>query len=181
MLALIQDGVVVAYPYTVAAFRVDHPRVGLPAQPTTTQLEEVGLFPVLPSAAPSDSIDLVWEEAPPVLVNGVWTQQWVSRPAGPQEIAQRQQEIRDRITRRVQQRLDDFARTRGYDDIVSACSYATSTHAKYGPEGRYCVTAREETWDVMFSIEAQVQSGLRPIPLTYEEIESELPVLAWPV
>ena len=88
--------------------------------------------------------------------------------------------IGDAITERVQERLDAFARTRGYDNIVSACSYATSTHPKYGPEGRYCVAVREQTWDTLFVIEADVIAGERPMPRCYEDIESELPVLAWP-
>jgi hypothetical protein len=90
------------------------------------------------------------------------------------------EQIRDEITTAVQARLDTFARTRGYDDIVSACSYATSSHPRYGPEGRYCVSAREETWDAMFAIEAQVLAGVRPLPAGYAEIEPELPPLVWP-
>lgn len=81
----------------------------------------------------------------------------------------------------VQLRLDIFAQTRGYDNIVSACSYATSQHQKYGPEGRYCVAAREQTWDALFAIEAEVTAGTRPLPSGYEEIKAELPALVWPV
>jgi len=90
------------------------------------------------------------------------------------------EEIKDEITAAVQARLDDFAQGRGYDNIVSACSYATSQHHKYGPEGRYCVSAREQTWDALFAIEAEVVAGTRPMPTGYDDIESELPPLVWP-
>lgn len=96
------------------------------------------------------------------------------------ETAERQQQIKTEITAAVQDRLDAFARTRGYDDIVSACSYATSTHPRYGAEGRYCVAVREQTWDAMFAIEADVLAGTRPMPAGYEDIEPELPALVWP-
>lgn len=91
------------------------------------------------------------------------------------------EEIKDEITAAVQSRLDAFAQGRGYDNIVSACSYATSQHPKYGPEGRYCVSAREQTWDALFAIEAQVIAGTRPMPAGYEDIEADLPALVWPV
>lgn len=88
---------------------------------------------------------------------------------------------REEIAAEVQDRLDAFARTRGYDTIISACSYAVSQHPKYGVEGRYCVTAREQTWDALFAIEAQVTAGTRPLPSGYDEIKAELPALVWPV
>ena len=170
------------YPYSVAQLRRDNPGTSFPANPSDALLAEWGVFLVTPvDPPPHDVLTETLTEGAPIEIGGGWFQTWTVQPASPQEIVARQEAIRDAMTARVQQRLDDFARTRGYDNIVSACSYATSQHAKYGPEGRYCVQTREDTWDVMFSIEAQVQAGLRPIPMSYEEIESELPVLEWPV
>jgi hypothetical protein len=83
------------------------------------------------------------------------------------------------LTAAIQKRLDDFARTRGYDGILSACTYATSTNAKFSAEGQYCVTARDATWAKCYEIMAAVQAGTRPMP-TLETIMLELPVLAWP-
>ena len=79
----------------------------------------------------------------------------------------------------ARQRLDDFARTRNYDNILSACTYATSTVAKFCAEGQYCVDARDATWNACYVILADVQAGTRPMP-TLEQIMSELPVLEWP-
>ena len=80
----------------------------------------------------------------------------------------------------VQARLDEFARTRSYDGILSACSYATSTNAKFSAEGQYCVSARDETWETCYAIIAEVESGKRTMP-TLGEIMAELPALIWPV
>jgi hypothetical protein len=80
----------------------------------------------------------------------------------------------------TQTRLDDFAKTKGYDGIISACSYATSD-SKYGAEGRYCVSAREATWDALFQLMADVQAGTKPMPGSVEEVMETLPVLEWPV
>ena len=84
-----------------------------------------------------------------------------------------------RLSDQVQGRLDRFAATRGYDNIMSACTYATST-SKYGDEGRYCVSAREATWDAMFAGLAEIEAGTRSMPTSYAEIEPLLPVLEWP-
>jgi len=80
---------------------------------------------------------------------------------------------------KVQSRLDAFARTRGYDGILSACTYATSTNPKFATEGQYCVQARDATWAKCYEILNAVQAGDRPVP-TWEELEAELPVLQWP-
>ena len=79
----------------------------------------------------------------------------------------------------VQQHLDDFARTLGYDGIMSACTYATSTVPKFNAEGQYAVEARDATWAKCYEVLAAVEAGSRPMP-TLEELLTELPVLTWP-
>lgn len=83
------------------------------------------------------------------------------------------------FTNAIQQRLDDFARTRNYDNALSCASYATSTNSKFAAEGQYIVEARDATWAVGYQILDDVMSGKRPMP-TWEEVEAELPALAWP-
>ena len=84
------------------------------------------------------------------------------------------------FTAAIQARLDDFARTRNYDDILSAASYATSTMAKFKTEGQYAVEARDATWAKGYVIMDDVLAGRRPMP-TLEEVLAELPALSWPV
>ena len=88
--------------------------------------------------------------------------------------------IRTEIMDGVQRYLDDFARTKTYDSILSACTYATSLVPKFAAEGQYCVSARDTCWGVVAQIEAEVLAGTRPVPTGFEEIKPELPVLAWP-
>lgn len=84
------------------------------------------------------------------------------------------------IVRQTQDRLDAFAQTRGYDGILSACTYATSTVDKFRNEGTYCVEARDATWRKLYEVLAEVEAGTRPAPNSYTDIEPELPPLTWP-
>lgn len=90
------------------------------------------------------------------------------------------EEIIAEFTAKIQARLDAFARTRGYDGILSAATYATSTVPKFKAEGQYAVEARDATWTKCYEILNAVQAGQRPVP-TLEELLAELPVLEWPV
>ena len=91
------------------------------------------------------------------------------------------EQIQQAITTATQQRLDDFVRTRGYDGIMSACTYATSTNVKFAAEGQYCVEARDATWATLYQMLDAVLAGTRPMPSGYAAIEAELPALVWPV
>lgn len=83
-------------------------------------------------------------------------------------------------TAKVQARLDDFAKTRNYDSMLSACTYATSTVPRFAQEAAYCVDMRDATWSTCYGIVAAVKAGNRPMP-TWAQIESELPALSWPI
>jgi uncharacterized protein (DUF39 family) len=82
----------------------------------------------------------------------------------------------------VEKRLDDFAKEKKYANIVSACSYATSSNKIFSAEAAYCVKMRDETYakcyELINDILPKVQEGLREIP-TWEEIEAQLPRLSW--
>ena len=181
MYALTQNNQAICCPYDAADLRRDNPGTSFPAVPTDALLAEWGVFPVTATTPPAfDPPTQKLVEELPANIGGTWTQVWSVVALTADELAAKQQQVREEIAVRVQERLDAFARTRGYDNIVSACSYATSAHAKYGPEGRYCVAARESTWDALFAIEADVIAVNRPMPAGYEDIEAELPALVWP-
>jgi len=91
-----------------------------------------------------------------------------------------QEQIIASLTAQIQKRLDDFAKTRNYDGILSACTYATSTVPKFATEGQYCVQARDATWATGYALMDEVLAGTRPVPSSIADIESELPALAWP-
>ena len=97
-------------------------------------------------------------------------------PPTPEEEAAAQQAA---FTAAIQARLDDFARTRNYDNALSCASYATSTNPKFAAEGQYIVAARYATWAKGYEILNAVLAGDRPMP-TLEEVMAELPPLVWP-
>jgi len=76
--------------------------------------------------------------------------------------------------------LDNFAKSAGYDSILSACTYATSAVPKFAKEGQYCVTARDTTWSKAYEVLTQVQAGTIAVP-TEAEFIAMLPVLVMPV
>lgn len=88
--------------------------------------------------------------------------------------------IQNEVIQRVQQQLDAFAQTRGYDGILSASTYATSAVPKFAAEGQCAVAARDATWAALYTLLADVQAGTTPMPASYSDVEPLLPVLAWP-
>ena len=83
------------------------------------------------------------------------------------------------FTYAIQAHLDNFARTRNYDGILSAATYATSTVPKFRAEGQYAVEARDATWAKGYEIMGAVMAGQRAMP-TLEDVIAELPALEWP-
>lgn len=99
----------------------------------------------------------------------------VARPPAAPTPAQ----VEAQVVAAVQDRLDAFARTRGYDSILSACTYATSTQARFQAEGAYCVQARDAHWAACYAVLAEVQAGTRAMP-TVAEVLAAMPALTWP-
>lgn len=97
-------------------------------------------------------------------------------PVDPPTTAQ----IMAEFTSAIQTRLDAFAATRGYDGILSACTYATSTVPKCTAEGQCAVNARDTTWAACYAMLAEVEAGTRPMP-TLAEVIAAMPELVWPI
>lgn len=93
--------------------------------------------------------------------------------------AKEQAALIDAITNAAQSRLDTFASTRGYDGILSATTYASSTALKFAQEGQDAVNLRDSTWAALYAIMAEVTAGTRPMPTGFADIEPDLPILAW--
>lgn len=117
------------------------------------------------------------------------TNQQLERDCTPEETAEIElrklppspEVIQSEIVQEVQLRLDTFAQSRNYDSILSASTYATSVIPKFQAEGQAAVNARDTTWATLYTILGEVQSGTRPTPESYADIEVELPQLNWPV
>lgn len=83
------------------------------------------------------------------------------------------------FTAAVQAHLDATARTRNYDGILSACSYATSTNLPFSVEGQAAVAWRDAVWLYCYQQLAAVQAGARSIPASTAAFIAELPVMSW--
>lgn len=121
------------------------------------------------------------EEVPePVVVPSIITQEELDAQIAAQ-LALEKKEFLNSVISAVQKRLDTFAHTRNYDNILSACTYATSTVPKFKTEGQYCVDLRDSTWSTLYTLLAEVEAGTKPMPATVEEVISLLPTMEWPV
>lgn len=119
-------------------------------------------------------------EVDPVEIDGKWYSQFTLVPMTPEQVAIKNQELWTSYTTDTQDRLDTFAQTRGYDGILSLCTYATSPTQKYATEGQYGVSARDNTWHDFYKLMDDVNAGLAPMPTNYSEVVAVLPVLEWP-
>lgn len=79
----------------------------------------------------------------------------------------------------VQSFLDLKAREKNYDNILSACSYATSKNPVFSAEGQACVNWRDDVWSYCYQLLEKVKSGEIKAP-SFIEIKENLPKLNWP-
>jgi hypothetical protein len=168
-------------PYSIGQLRKDNPNTSFPKYPTDELLAEWNVYPLTSSSQPpyNPATEKVVDDTP-VNQNGRWTQVWRVVPLTADEIASKLKDLQDNIVSQTQQRLDEFAQTRGYDGVLSLCTYATSANTKFRQEGQYGVEARDATWSKLYEILAEVEAGTRPVPSSYADIENELPALVWP-
>jgi hypothetical protein len=132
----------------------------------------------------AEQLDAIWKGYGSDEVKTILSKIEAVKAAHPKKaltVQERQKELTDSIVRAVQFRLDAFARTRGYDTILSACTYENSSVPKFSTEAKYCIKVRGDTWAVLYQILDDVLSAKRSAPSSYADIESELPTLAWPL
>ena len=174
------------YPYSVSQLKRDNPQTSFPKDMTPEVLASWGVYPVLSTVRPeADQVTQQVVELPPIKLAGEWTQQWEVVALPPGEVAANQaaaaQALQDSIVAATQARLDGFARTRNYDSILSACTYASSTVPKFAAEGQYAVNARDMTWATLYALMADVQAGEWQVPESFDDVEPLLPQLTWPL
>lgn len=94
--AYIVDGAVSVYPCSMAQFQTINPSVSLPAEPTEDQLNEVGLYTIIPTPVPSyNPVTENCAQGTPECHGLQWVQKWVVTPATPDEIAARQAQAKE--------------------------------------------------------------------------------------
>ena len=87
--------------------------------------------------------------------------------------------LKQSLTSAVQKHMDDTAKERNFDDILSLCTYATSAKPKFKAEGQAGVEWRDDVWLYCYAELDKVLAGERGTPTTQELID-ELPVFTWP-
>lgn len=108
------------------------------------------------------------------------TAKWVTDPAKVQakQVAQAQA-LQAALGASIQQLLDRTAQARGYDHMLSLCSYAASTNARFHAEALAGMAWRDAVWAKAGEVLAQVQAGTRAVP-TEAELLGLLPQISWP-
>jgi hypothetical protein len=159
--------------------------------------EYLNIAPILAAPQPEHTeLEIVVKDGIVQDSKGNWIENWVVQPRfsdiknekgkvitskAEQEaafFAAKLEQVKLAIVSQVQTRLDDFAKTRNYDSILSACTYATSTNDVFKAEGQKAVELRDSTWATLYTIMLEVSSGSRTVS-SFSDIESDLPVLEW--
>ena len=98
MHALVVNGTVEKYPYSIGQLRKDNPQTSFPKNPSDDLLASFGVCPVARTEHPDYSpITHDLREGSPELVNGVWTQVWIVEAAAPDEVLRRRAEQHEQI------------------------------------------------------------------------------------
>ena len=106
--ALVQNGLVVTYPYSITQLRRDNPRTSFPKKPTDASLASWGVYPVSVTAQPTFShATQNIADGDPVLVDGQWQQTWVVTDATPEQVTQRSEQQADDIRRKRDKMIAD--------------------------------------------------------------------------
>jgi hypothetical protein len=127
MFALLQNGSIERYPYTIADLRKDNPNVSLPLRPGDDVLEAFGMFRVFFSTQPA------YDESSQVLTEGVpvfnsddarWEQTWSVRDMTAEEIANRTDQQGQQVREQRNQKLAERDWTQLPDAPVDQAAWA---------------------------------------------------------
>lgn len=117
---------------------------------------------------------------------------WFSDVATPEELAavfpgytaamqaRAMESLKATYTRAAQMFMDGVVGLKGYDGILSLCSYATSTNPSFRAQAQAGVVWRDAVWTEGYSILAQIQAGTMAPPASTEAFLNMLPLIAWP-
>ena len=84
-----------------------------------------------------------------------------------------------RVSLEIGQKLDDFAKTRNYDDVKSAVTYLNSDVPQFKAEAERIAALRDQTYSLLYQYISDIKTGVKPIPKSFGEINAILPELTW--
>lgn len=73
-------------------------------------------------------------------------------------------QVQTAVTAALQALLDSYARGWGYDSILSAVSYASSTNSRFKSEALALLTWRDQVWAWAESQQTAIAAGAAPVP-----------------
>lgn len=95
MFALVQDGALVRYPYTLTDLRLANQNVSFAANVDDETLASFGMVRVVTVDRPAVTESQAVEEGQPVFSEGNWVQTWSVRELNGDEVQQRMDIVRD--------------------------------------------------------------------------------------
>lgn len=84
------------------------------------------------------------------------------------------EELTELFKKKTQELLDTKAKEKGYDDILSACSYAGYEN-DFKAEGEAFGIWRAKVWKYGYALLDAIGKGERTLPKSFEELMKELP------
>lgn len=168
------------YPYTLDMLKKANPNTSFPSKLTTSVLSSFGVFPVVIDVDPPFDATTYKVELSdyPEDINGKWVLKKVVVLKNQDEIAAQLEATKRSYELAVSQHLDTTVQAKGYDNIVSATSYAGYTNT-FQAEGIAAGEWRSAVWSACYQILVDVEAGTRPTP-TIDELIAELPTITWP-
>lgn len=149
--------------------KFSRPNIGFTEKPTDEELAKHGVAKIVYNHVSPTEYQTV-EAQSLEIINGVPTANYIliDKP-----LAEVMEIKRKTVANAIQNMLNTSAKSRGYDSIISECSYATSSGA-FGAEAQVTVDWRGSVWNYVFQVEADVLAGTRIEP-TLDELLAELP------
>lgn len=99
------------------------------------------------------------------------TKRWISSPTQAAVLS----EAKTAYETAAQAKLDALAQSWGYDNIISAASYAASAVPRFKAEADALIAWRDALWTAAYAIEAAVVAGTQQLPATAEAFLALLP------
>lgn len=114
-----------------------------------------------------------------VIVNDLPTFEFEPLPTQAEIDARLEKKKINNFTNVVQTHLETKANAKGYESILSACSYASGTN-HFQSEGRAFVAWRGDIWAYCYQVLSDVKAGIRTEPTTSEliiELDTQVPLV----
>jgi hypothetical protein len=175
MYAIIENGTVVK---TFDDLRAEYPNTSFPETIEPSCFPE-GVVVVERPAMPTPGTYQAVVDGEIEFVDNAWRMGYDVQDLTGDALTARQRTIQQTLTNAVMVHMNKTAGDRGYSNIISLCTYATSTYPKFAAEGQAGVAWRDAVWVKCYEILAEVSNGTRSVP-TIEQLIAELPVINWP-